>query len=167
MIPMPSRASRRYNLRTLSLHTQTQKNVCVITIKKYQYKRHWLHTLNRVLRCCRSQEFSVEEKGVTRAASYGFVKEVEAGKEFCDISLPDFNGLVDNAHSRLLLRSRAWASLDLCSFRYNALHWATRNGRIKVMDLLIKSVSTMYSSLFICTGETIVGELRSIDLCYQ
>ena len=50
-----------------------------------------------MLRCCRSQEFSVEEKGVTRAASYGFVKEVEAGKEFCDISLPDFNGLVDNA----------------------------------------------------------------------
>lgn len=59
-------------------------------------------------------EFSVEEKGVTRAASYGFVKEVEAGKEFCDISLQDFNG-------------------------YNALHWATRNGRVKVMDLLIKS----------------------------
>lgn len=59
-------------------------------------------------------EFSVEEKGVTRAASYGFVKEVEKGKEFCDFNLLDFNG-------------------------YNALHWATRNGKIKVMNLLIKS----------------------------
>ena len=38
------------------------------------------------------QEFSVEEKGVTRAASYGFVQEVEKGKEFCDINVQDFNG---------------------------------------------------------------------------
>lgn len=59
-------------------------------------------------------EFSVEEKGVSRAASYGFVAEVEKGKEFCDISLLDFNG-------------------------YSALHWATRNGRVKVMEILIKS----------------------------
>ena len=29
---------------------------------------------------------------MTRAASYGFVKEVEKGKEFCDINVQDFNG---------------------------------------------------------------------------
>ena len=38
------------------------------------------------------QEFSVEEKGITRPASYGFTEEVEKGSEFCDITMKDFNG---------------------------------------------------------------------------
>ncbi len=58
------------------------------------------------------EDFSVEEEGIFRVASYGLTADVKAGLQFVDLNDVDFNG-------------------------YSPLHWASRNGKVETVDVLV------------------------------
>ena len=62
------------------------------------------------------EDYSVEEEGIFRVASYGLPNEVKSGLEFVDLNDKDFNG-------------------------YAPIHWACRNGKVDTLKILVEAKS--------------------------